>query len=79
MPRLVVLRQRISKIENSEIKEIYWIKCGIKLTVIGLVVIIVGIITGTHGATVVGIIVSGVNAQQWIQWNKKENNNNATQ
>ena len=48
------------------------------LSVIGLVVIIVGIITGKHGATVVGIIVSGVNAQQWIQWNKKEEKKNAT-
>jgi len=50
----------------------------ILLSVIGLVVIIVGIITGKQGATVVGIIVSGVNAQQWIQLNKKERNKNAT-
>lgn len=36
----------------------------------GLVLMIGGMITGKHGATVVGIIVSGVNVQQWIQWNK---------
>ena len=46
----------------------------ILLVVIGLVLIIGGIITGKHGATVVGIIVSGVNAQQWIRWRKKEKN-----
>lgn len=43
----------------------------------GLVLMIGGIITGKHGATVVGIIVAGVNVQQWIQWNKnikKESN-----
>jgi len=37
----------------------------------GLVLMIGGIITGKHGATVVGVIVAGVNVQQWIQWNKK--------
>ncbi|HSA42997.1 MAG TPA: hypothetical protein P5112_04890 [Bacteroidales bacterium] len=40
----------------------------------GLVLMIGGIITGKHGATVGGIIVSGVNVQQWIQLNKKDNN-----
>ena len=47
------------------------------ILVCGLVLIIGGIITGKHGATVGGIIVAGVNVQQWIQWhqkNKKESN-----
>ena len=30
-----------------------------------------GIITGKHGATVIGIIVAAVSVQQWMQWNKK--------
>ena len=50
----------------------------VSLAVLGLVIIIVGIIKGTDGALVVGIIVSGVNAQQWIQLNKKRKNQNAT-
>jgi hypothetical protein len=41
------------------------------ILVCGLVLMIGGIITGKHGATVVGIIVAGVNVQQWMQWNKK--------
>jgi len=48
------------------------------ILVCGLVLMIGGIITGKHGATVGGIIVAGVNVQQWIQWNKKnkkESNN----
>ena len=42
----------------------------------GLVLIIGGIITGKHGATVVGLIVAAVNVQQWIQWNKNNDNKN---
>jgi hypothetical protein len=41
------------------------------ILVCGLVLMIGGIITGKHGATVGGVIVAGVNVQQWIQWNKK--------
>jgi len=36
------------------------------------VLIIGGIIVGKHGATVIGVIIAGVNVQLWIQWNKKE-------
>ncbi len=42
------------------------------ILVVGLVLMLGGIITGKHGATVVGLIVSAVNVQQWIHWNKKE-------
>ena len=45
----------------------------------GLVLMIGGIITGKHGATVVGLIVAAINVQQWLKWNKKNidvNNNN---
>lgn len=48
----------------------------ILVLVIGLGLITGGIITGKHGATVIGLIVAAVSVQQWIQWNKKENNNN---
>ena len=49
------------------------------ILVCGLILMIGGIITGKHGATVGGLIVAAVNVQQWIQWNKKENNNNNNQ
>jgi hypothetical protein len=41
------------------------------ILVIALVLMIAGIITGKHGATVIGIIAAGVSVQQWLQWNKK--------
>ncbi len=42
------------------------------ILVIGLVLLIGGIITGKHGATVVGLIVAAINVQQFVQWTKKE-------
>jgi len=42
------------------------------ILVCGLILMIGGIITGKHGATVVGLIVAAVNVQQWIHWDKKE-------
>ncbi len=33
----------------------------------GLVLMVGGIATGTHGAVVIGIIVSGVAASQWLR------------
>jgi hypothetical protein len=39
--------------------------------IIGLVLMIGGIITGKHGATVVGLIVAAVNVQQIIVLKKK--------
>jgi hypothetical protein len=41
------------------------------ILLIGLILMIGGIITGKHGATVVGLIVSAVSVRQWLQWNKK--------
>jgi len=41
---------------------------------LGLVLMTGGIITGIHGATVIGIIVSGVSVHQWIQWYRKAKN-----
>ena len=41
------------------------------ILLIGLILMIGGIVTGKHGATVIGIIVSAVSVQQWMQWNKK--------
>ena len=41
------------------------------ILLIGLVLMIGGIITGKHGATVGGLIVSAVNVQNWLQWIKK--------
>ena len=40
---------------------------------IGLILMIGGIITGKHGATVVGIIVAAVDVQQWMKWYKENN------
>lgn len=44
----------------------------ILLVVVGLALMIGGIMTGKHGATIIGLIVAAVSVQQWIQWNKKE-------
>jgi hypothetical protein len=41
--------------------------------VLGIVLLAGGIITGKHGASVIGLIIAAVNVQQWIQWNKKDN------
>lgn len=41
------------------------------LVVFGLALMVAGIITGKHGATVVGLIVAAINFQQWLQWIKK--------
>lgn len=38
---------------------------------IGVCLMIGGIMTGKHGASVIGLIVASVNTQQWIQWSKK--------
>jgi hypothetical protein len=42
--------------------------------VLGLVLLIDGIVTGIHGATVIGLIVAAVYAQQMLNWNIKEEN-----
>jgi hypothetical protein len=49
------------------------------LLIIGLVLLVGGIITGKHGATVIGLIIAAVNIQGIIKMNKKnsENNNNS--
>lgn len=54
--------------KNKLIRQIVYIM----VLLIGLGLMIGGIITGKHGATVIGLIVSAVSIQQWIQWNKKE-------
>jgi len=43
------------------------------VVVLGIILMIGGIITGKHGATVGGIIVSGVAAQSFISLRKKSN------
>ena len=45
------------------------------VALLGLIVIIGGIVTGKHGATVIGIVVSGVAAQQYIALLSKGTNN----
>jgi hypothetical protein len=42
----------------------------ILIFIIGLGLMVGGIITGKHGAVVVGLIVAAVNLQQWLKWNK---------
>ena len=44
------------------------------VVLLGIVVLIGGIVTGKHGATVVGIIVSGVATQQYISLRSKDAN-----
>jgi hypothetical protein len=39
--------------------------------VLGLGLIVGGIVTGKHGAVVIGLIVAAVNFQQWLKWNKQ--------
>jgi hypothetical protein len=41
----------------------------------GLVLMIGGILTGKHGAVVVGLIVAAVDVQQWLKWNKQRSQN----
>ncbi len=38
--------------------------------VLGLALIVGGIVTATYGAVVIGIIVAGVNVQQFLKTNK---------
>ena len=45
------------------------------VVLLGIVLLIGGIVTGKHGATVIGIIVSGVAAQQYISLRSKDTNN----
>ena len=42
--------------------------------ILGIVVLVGGIATGKHGATVIGIIVSGVATQNFISLRKKTDN-----
>lgn len=44
------------------------------VVLLGIVLLIGGIVTGKHGATVIGIIVSGVAAQQYISLRSKDAN-----
>lgn len=37
------------------------------VTLLGLLLIIGGIYTGKYGGVIIGIIVSGVNAQAWLR------------
>ena len=46
----------------------------ILLVVTGLGLMIGGIMTGKHGATVIGLIVAAVSVQQWIKWNINNDN-----
>jgi hypothetical protein len=45
----------------------------ILVLVCGLGLMAGGIMTGKHGATVIGIIVAAVSVQQWINWIRKKN------
>lgn len=45
------------------------------VVLLGILLLIGGIVTEKHGATVIGIIVSGVAAQQYISLRSKDANN----
>ena len=57
---------------NLSIKKVL----ALVVVVVGVVLIIGGIVSGNHGATVVGIIISGVAIQQYIAVRKKADNTN---
>ena len=57
---------------NSSTKKVL----ALVVAVVGVVLIIGGIVSGKHGATVVGIIISGVAIQQYIAVRKKADNTN---
>jgi len=57
---------------NSSTKKVL----ALVVVVVGVVLIIGGIVTGNRGATVVGIIISGVAMQQYIAVRKKADNTN---
>ena len=38
---------------------------------IGIFLLVEGIVTEKHGATVIGLICAAVCTQQWIQWRKR--------
>jgi uncharacterized membrane protein YczE len=42
----------------------------IVVLLMGIALMVGGIVTGEHGATVIGIIVAGVSVQQWMKWIK---------
>ena len=53
----------------------------IVVLLMGIALMVGGIVTGKHGATVVGIIIAGVSVQQWMKWNKgrpRDNKNSST-
>ena len=44
--------------------------------VMGLILMIGGIVTGKHGATVGGLICAAVSVQQWMKWSKQRTQEN---
>jgi len=37
----------------------------------GIALMVGGIVTGKHGATVVGLLCAAVSVQQWMKWSKE--------
>ena len=50
----------------------------IVVLLISIVLMVGGIVTGKHGATVGGIIVAGVSVQQWTKWSKERSGRDKT-
>ena len=46
---------------------------------VGIGLMVGGIITGQHGATVVGLICAAVSVQQWMKWSKERSRESKTQ
>ena len=57
-------RVQITKMLNRPVR--WWIH--LVLALMGLVLIIGGIVRSESGATIVGLIVSAVNARQWLEY-----------
>jgi hypothetical protein len=46
---------------------------------VGIALLVGGIVTGKHGATVVGLICAAVSVQQWMKWSKARSRENKSQ
>jgi hypothetical protein len=46
---------------------------------LGIALMVGGIVTGKHGATVVGLICAAISVQQWMKWSKARSRESKSQ
>jgi hypothetical protein len=44
---------------------------NIVIAIMGIAIIVIGIVKDNHSATVIGMIVAAINAQQWMKWKRQ--------